>query len=299
MTYTIDIVKKKFEERGYELLSNKYINNRQKLEYYCLKHKDKGILTITLANFVKGEGCPYCANRIKKTQEEYAEELKKKKPTIICIDEYKNLKTKILHKCTKCGYEWKVRPNNLLYNKNGCPKCANHASLTQKDLENRIQKIDPDIEVFDNYKNTYTKIKFHCKKCDNIWLAKPNNILNGRGCPFCKISKGEKEVEKYLIKYEIEYIKQKTFEKCENINPLLFDFYLPKYNVCIEYDGVQHFEPCTFGGISKEQAKKNFLELIIHDKMKDSFCQKNYIKLIRIPYYKYKTIEQTIILLIS
>lgn len=53
------------------------------------------------------------------------------------------------------------------------------------------------------------------------------------------------KIEKILEKNNIRYIKEKTFDKC--VNPktnryLRFDFYLPDYNCCIEYDGEQHFK---------------------------------------------------------
>ena len=62
-----DMVKKEFEERGYILLSSEYINNSTKLQYLCPNHLDKGVQEITFANFTKGRGCGYCAQRKKKT----------------------------------------------------------------------------------------------------------------------------------------------------------------------------------------------------------------------------------------
>jgi hypothetical protein len=44
-------VEKLFEDAGYILLSNQYINDRQKLEYLCLKH---GIQKISLDKFLRG-----------------------------------------------------------------------------------------------------------------------------------------------------------------------------------------------------------------------------------------------------
>ena len=65
-----------------------------------------------------------------------------------------------------------------------------------------------------------------------------------------------------------------------------YDFYLTEHNICIEYDGVQHFKPNNyFGGI------KAFEEQKIRDKEKDEYCLKNNIKLIRIPYTE-KDIEK-------
>ena len=131
---TYELVKAEFEARGYELLSKEYINNATKLQYICPRHKGKGILEITYANFARGRGCAYCAKRVRKTQEEYESELAQKKPTIKVIGKYINLKTKIEHQCLVCGYCWKVLPDNMLHMPNGCPKCGKRAPLTQTEF---------------------------------------------------------------------------------------------------------------------------------------------------------------------
>lgn len=77
------------------------------------------------------------------------------------------------------------------------------------------------------------------------------------------------------VKYEFN----KSFDGCVYKNKLRFDFYLPDYNICIEYDGKQHFESIDwFGG------KNSFLENQIRDKIKNEWCVENNINLIRISY---------------
>ncbi len=293
------LVKKEFDERGYELITAVYYNNSQKLQYICPNHKDKGIQEITFANFTKGRGCPYCAKRNKRTTKEYKEDLLKVKPNIEVLEEYVNLKTKIKHKCKICGYEWNALPDNLLHNKNGCPKCGNKAPLTKDEICQRIQSIDSDIEFIGKYLGYAKKCLFKCKICGNEWWAKPNNILFGKGCPKCKVSKGEKKIIQILNAKNINYQTQKTFEKCKHEKLLPFDFYIPSLNMCIEYDGIQHFEPCTFGGISMEQAIEKLKSCQFRDMIKTKYCLENNITLIRIPYYNYKNIEKIINSIIS
>lgn len=288
---TYDLVKQEFDARGYELVSTEYVNNSTKLQYICPRHRDKGILEMTFANFTKGKGCPYCANRVRKTQEEYEAELAKKKPTIKPIGKYVNLKTKIEHECLICGYHWDVLPDNMLHMPNRCPKCGKRAPLTQEEFIQRVILIDNTIEVIGQYSAVATKISFRCKRCGKVWEAKPNNILNGKGCPHCKMSKGEMKIAQILDGMAIEYGTQYRFPDCKDESVLPFDFFLPKYNICIEYDGLQHFEPCTFGGMSKERAIENFIRVQKHDKIKDEYCQDNNITLIRIPYWEYGNIK--------
>ena len=54
-------VKKAFEDKGYTLLSNKYTDNKQLLEYLCSNHPDK-ISKIKYNDLQQGHGCPYCKN---------------------------------------------------------------------------------------------------------------------------------------------------------------------------------------------------------------------------------------------
>jgi hypothetical protein len=47
----------------------------------------------------------------------------------------------------------------------------------------------------------------------------------------------------------------------------------------IEYDGRQHYEPVKeFGGQKGHDSTK------AHDKIKDEYCKKNNIRMVRIPY---------------
>lgn len=54
------------------------------------------------------------------------------------------------------------------------------------------------------------------------------------------------------------------------------------YNVLIQYDGQQHYK------ISFGQEEKKLIKQKEYDKIKTQWCEKNNIKLIRIPYFKTK-----------
>ena len=166
---------------------------------------------------------------------------------------------------------------------NGCKKCADDKKKlsTEKFIEKarKIHGNKYDYSLVD-YKDAFSKIKIICS-IHGIFKITPNDHINGkrRGCPICHESYGEKEIAKILKNANIKFERQKKFENCKNILALSFDFYLPKHNYCIEYDGIQHFVPIKyFGGITK---LKN---TIINDNIKTEYCLKNNIKLIRIKY---------------
>ena len=123
---------------------------------------------------------------------------------------------------------------------------------------------------------------------------------NIQGCRYCfdtkkfKFSKGEKCIEQILDMSNISYLPQYCFADCRDINMLPFDYYLPDYNFCIEFDGQHHYMPVNFNGISDEEALENHLCTVKHDRIKDEYCHVNNIGLLRIPYYDFDNIEQLI-----
>lgn len=148
----------------------------------------------------------------------------------------------------------------------------------------QVKTINPSIEVVGEYINSQTKILHRCKLCDYEWNIVPNNILNGQGCPQCNASHGENDIERYLNQHNISYIGQYKFDNCCNKRPLPFDFYLPVHNICIEYDGIQHFIPVDFAGKGEAWANKQFKQVQHNDQIKNIYCKENDITLLRIKY---------------
>ena len=86
-------------------------------------------------------------------------------------------------------------------------------------------------------------------------------------------------VRNYLIKHEFEFEEQKRFNDCRNKRPLPFDFYIPKYNLCIEFDGQLHYMSVKyFGGDEKLNERKD------NDLIKNNYCKEKGINLLRIRY---------------
>ena len=160
--------------------------------------------------------------------------------------EYINNKSEINIICSKHGI-FNQRPDSHLRGI-GCKICGEEKfKITQR---KDINKIINDFNIFHNYeydyslmkyKNAHSKILIICKKCKLTFSQTPNTHLRC-GCPHCKESKGEKIIEKILLKKNILFEKQKKFNDCAYKSKLVFDFYLPKQNICIEYDGLQHFK---------------------------------------------------------
>ena len=99
------------------------------------------------------------------------------------------------------------------------------------------------------------------------------NHLKGSGCPACRESRAEKRIRKLLTDWKIEFYSQYIFKDCRYITSLRFDFFLPKYNLAIEYQGQQHYSPTEIFGGQKEYEK-----VVIRDNIKKEYCLNNNIR---------------------
>ena len=99
------------------------------------------------------------------------------------------------------------------------------------------------------------------------------------------MSEGELKIREWLIENNIPYETEKTFDGMVYKQPLRLDFYLPKHNIGIEFDGAYHLHSYDWvgGGETLEINK-------LRDSIKNKYCEDNNIKLIRIPYWEYKNI---------
>lgn len=265
------------------IVLEQYIDAKTPILHKCLIHNFEW--KVSPDGILHGYGCPKCksdaiSNKLGKSHEQYVSELKEANPNIIVIGDYINANTPILHKCLIDDYEWNATPANIL-NGYGCPKCSQRFRRKHDDYVNDVALINPDIEVVGEYINARTQIAHKCKIDGCVWEAMPNNILHGSGCPQCQESSGERQVRQWLNNHNIDYVYQKTFYDCKDKQPLPFDFYLPAYNMCIEYQGGQHyFSVEHFGGEEKFSLQQK------HDKIKSDYCKEQNIELMVIPYDK-------------
>ena len=208
--------------------------------------------------------CPFC----------YQENLKEKRNN----KKFEKNNTDYTSIKRKCDYmPYCLSTKNFL-----CDNCAIRLEPYYKknEFKSIAEAVNTHIEILEEYVDSNTKIKYRCKKCGNVYSAKPSSILCGKcGCSYCKQSKGELIISTYLDDHNIIYEQEKVFDDCKNIRALRFDFYIEKLNVVIEYDGKQHFEPTSFYGVC------DFKGIQKRDAIKEEYCKKKKIKLIRIPYY--------------
>lgn len=95
------------------------------------------------------------------------------------------------------------------------------------------------------------------------------------------VSKGEQTVETFLKKHKIKYIPQYKLSDVHSTvrKYFLVDFYLPKNNLFIEYNGRQHYMPVEFFG-----GESAFIKQSIRDEELRNYCRRKNINLLEIPY---------------
>lgn len=134
-------------------------------------------------------------------------------------------------------------------------------------------------------------------KCGNAHYAETGDLKGGKvqSCGCKRSSQYEDFIENILTSLNIDFEKQKRFNDCRLKYMLPFDFYIPKYNLCIEYQGKQHYVPIKYFG-----GEKHYKKQLERDKIKKDYCIANNINLLCIPFILTKDdIHQEIINIIN
>lgn len=212
--------------------------------------------------------------KLKETSLEFVE--------IVEDSEVKYGKQHIMVKCKKCGKEYTLTALNILYGGSlKCKKCEYNGKFTDEDarkiVEEKCKILGYEFLGFNTEDGKYdgkkTKLILKCNKCGRIWKSTDfrsfnHFVIKCEGC--LNRWKLEDEVKYILTRNNIEFEQEKKFDWLKHNIKLSLDFYLPKYNIFIECQGRQHFEPVEkYGGeeafkLTKERDKTKYSQCIEH-----------------------------------
>jgi len=239
---------------------------------------------------LKGSGCDQCRrDKRRTTTDEFIRKSKKihKNKYDYSKTKYISNKQKVTIICKTHGRFYQSPQKHL--NGRGCDACGGSLNKTQRDFLKKCVEVHGGKYDYSKsvYKNSHKKLKIICRK-HGSFNQTPASHWSGRGCPSCSSSYGESLIEKWLIKHNINFVHQKTFKNCYDKRQLPFDFFLPDYNTCVEYNGRQHYQRINFFGTQSYNDYKK------HDKIKKKFCKNHDLKLIVIKYSDniFKKLEQ-------
>lgn len=226
---------------------------------------------------LKGCGCRKCYGNNKMSIDEFIEKARKVHGDKYEYSkvEYNGNKNKVIITCPIHG-DFIQKPNDHLSGC-GCPKCNNEYIPTTSEWIEMAKKVHGDRYDYSKveYINAKTKVCIICKEHGEFW-QRPNNHLNGCNCPHCNSNKrslNEEYIESLLKENKINFSREKTFDWLKNKSHLYLDFYLNDFNVAIEYQGEQHYQPIDkFGGYNE------FIKIKERDDKKFELCEQHGIK---------------------
>jgi very-short-patch-repair endonuclease len=284
-----------------------FLNSNKKYWFDC--DKCKHIFDSKLSNINKNNTwCPYCVN-IKMCEcnfcykNSFASHPKSKywnynknskKPSEVFLNSNK----KYWFDCIICNHTFNITLGNI-NNGNWCSYCTNRKICNCNICYQKSFASHPKSKYWNYNKNNKKpnevflciskKYWFNCNKCDFLFDMRLSDIsLKNNWCPKCNFSKGENKI--YEILNNDEIISQFNPFKLNNTRKR-YDFYLKKYNLIIEYDGINHFEYTHFF----HKNRKKYLNRKIADIFKNKFALENNYNILRISYLEYNYID-TIIL---
>lgn len=268
-------------------------HTRIKVIFECNKH---GIKETRLFTLRKGNGCKECANDklscMKRLSDndikEYFSRSYKGKYEFIGITRTKNTIGKTItyidYKCPYHGIK-RIEYGNINTCTCGCKECNDtNQKLDNDEINKKGNKVCSRLGY--KYKG-YFRDKGFIRIIYECPIHGENNasiyhLEEGKGCPKCYSSSIEASVSNFLKLNNIEFDEQKKFEWLRYHNPLRLDFYLPKYNIAIECQGKQHFNPVkTWGGNDELKDRQ------LRDKIKKELCENHGIKVIYYANYSY------------
>ena len=259
----------------YNYSKAEYVNQLTKVCIICPIH---GEFWQTPKQHLRGQGCQKCGlfrnkkhnigtkPRGKKyTQKEFIDKLQEIYGDLYDYSkvEYRNRSSKIILICKKHG-EFIKSATDLINKKTGCPFCniEKKAERYRLGKNNFIKKANDIFHGLYDYKNVVyvnntTKVEILCKK-HGSFLCTPHNHLKGRGCPICKS-------ESYVYEDRLYNFLKTIFDEKEIIrqykdgwltNNKSLDFFIPKYKLCIEHQGSQHYYLTRYEGDNNDKLKK-------------------------------------------
>ena len=316
---------------AYDYTKTKFINIRSEITVNCPIHGDFTVLAKShiykrnnTDTLVLSGSCPKCASVIinnskaHKTpvirDDEIIAKYKQLYPKYTFKNEVERVwviskktktryqKRKITFECPRHGIQkvtW--RPETSGYKKDICLLCSVERKRIPENifLDKLKNKFGDSVDYTKVvYINGSTPVTLICPT-HGEFSAMPGDLLKKRqrlmACPQCRKSNGEELIKQFLILNKIEYIRQYRLPAFITRRlKLYYDFYLPKLNLLIEFDGVQHFVP-----IEKWGGLENLQNVQKRDEIKNKFAKTYNIPLLRISYKNKDNIEKLLIKFIS
>lgn len=197
-----------FLERTFDLVGNEYTflgEYKRAKDKVDVVHNSCGHqYKVTPDNFYKGNRCPKCSGRYRRTNDDFIVEV-----IDLVGDEYTFLEEydkghvplKVIHNI--CGHEYKVSPSAFMRG-DICPRCSAKSRRkkllkTNEDFVREIESLVGNEYTFlEEYKCHKTKISIKHNKCGHEYKVAPQRFFNGNRCKKCSDMRQTKTHEDFM-----------------------------------------------------------------------------------------------------
>jgi hypothetical protein len=299
--YSLDNIRNfiKIKNINSKLISNEYKGQHELLTFTCKTCGQPYDTTPSRFIFNNKQQCNNCGQEIKNKKHrhsyEYVKNITEEKGYILLSSSYRH-QHELLDIMDKEGYKYKAdfcqikQSGKLLrfYETN---------PYTIDNINNYIKQNKLEVKLLSKeYLGSNELMLWECS-CGEYFESSWERVLSQHQVRCKKCSKVqsiiENKTEIWLKNNNYIYKTQVCFDDCKDIKPMPFDFGIYDNNeeliYLIECDGRQHFEKVRWSKLmTDEQVEECFILRKYHDKLKDEYCEKQNINLIRLPYWEFK-----------
>jgi len=301
-----ETVKNAIEERGFEM-RGPYKNAQTPIDMYCPTCENE--FSSRWANFSRGHGCKYCAailhgNVTRHSFSKIKEDFESRGFTLLSEENDYKGNDSVLECICVCGRTSTKRYYDLMAGKK-CDGCAKDKlselfRTPHKEADRRAAKQGLTVLEY-SYKTVADRFPLQCNTCNHKFKTSLSSLqFKNTGCPQCKSSNGERLLMqivkgldvKHKAEYKFPHDPDNGSPGCMNKKQLPFDMRIKvnMIDMCIEFDGIQHFQEVGMFGGAKSLASQRK-----RDYIKSMYCFNNRIPLLRIHYMDVDIMEDLVV----
>ena len=269
----------------YDYLNVHFTTWSNKVIITCREHGD----FMQVARYhLMGYGCSKCSGLKKGTTDEFIHKAQK-----IHLDrfdyslvDFKNINNKVEIICKRHGMFHQIPKNHL--NGLGCSKCkgeqnSKRSRSTTAEFIQKAQKRHGDLFDYSKsvYITTYRKVVVICRQHGDF-LTSPHLHIIGTGCPKCNRKSQHRLFELIQSTFPKEEVIWEFWDKW--LGKQRLDIFLPRLNVAVEYQGIQHYKPVSKYSRNGDGGQAAFEQAVKLDQRKRLLCQKNDCALFELQY---------------
>jgi len=281
-----------------DFLTSEFNKKNKSVTAYCRKH---GAITHPATYWLEGKGCEYCNGKF--FPDDFLQMARKAQGTDYSYRGVNKIESRASTVMVHCGnpeHKWHRMRVDLILQGCKCRECAGRHQPLEERKANLLKRVkekfgDGRFQIaIDEYTTTHKPIHVTCLEHKYTYKIAPDILLNGAGgCPYCTASEGEAVIKGWLDNHDIPHDWHPQVPNEDPTLPLQYvepDFWLPDYNLYIEYHGAQHYE--DIGYFYEGKKIRNFAVQQHRDRYLREYCHRHHHNLLEIPYWDFNRIDE-------